>query len=168
MEHIDLKTVCQFLSGNITASKLQDGISGGNKLTPEQIKSLESLKSQLKDQVAKADASDSLKLLSDISRYRPHLKSFRLAHRAFNRLSMLTSDEDIKLSRSAGTLYLLPTSSEIEEDDERTCHHAIMKADVRGSTTVTNELEKKGLNPASFFSMRFFNPINKIPNLWRQ
>ncbi|MEQ9023334.1 MAG: hypothetical protein RLN82_11345, partial [Pseudomonadales bacterium] len=26
----------------------------------------------------------------------------------------------------------------------------------------TDELQAKGLNPASYFSMRFFNPINKI------
>jgi len=162
MEHVDLKTVCQFLSGNITSAKLQDSISGGNKLSPEQIKSMESLRAQLKDQVSKADAADSLKLLVDISRYRRHLKLFRFAHRAFNRLTLLTNEEDLKLSKSAGTLYLLPTSAEIEADDERICHHAIMKADVRGSTLVTEELEKKGLNPASYFSMRFFNPINKI------
>lgn len=162
MEHIDLKTVCQFLSGSITSAKLQDSISGGNKLSPEQIKSMESLRAQLKDQVSKADAADSLKLLLDISRYRQHLKLFRFAHRAFNRLTLLTNEEDLKLSKSAGTLYLLPTSSEIEADDERICHHAIMKADVRGSTLVTEELEKKGLNPASYFSTRFYNPINKI------
>ena len=162
MEHVDLKTVCQFLSGNITTSKLQDSISGGNKLSPEQIKLLESLKAQLNSQVAKADAADSQKLLFDISRYRQNLKIYRFAHRAFNRLTLLTSEEDLKLSKSAGTLYHIPTSAEIEADDERICHHAIMKADVRGSTTVTDELEKKGLNPASYFSMRFFNPINKI------
>ena len=162
MEHIDLKTVCQFLSGNITTSKLQDSISGGSKLSPEQVKSLESLKAKLKDQVSKADAADSLKLLTDISRYRQALKYFRFAHRAFNRLALLSSEQDLKLSKSAGTLYLMPTSTEIEEDDERICHHTIMKADVRGSTTVTDELQKKGLNPASYFSMRFFNPINKI------
>lgn len=162
MEHIDLKTICQFLSGNIATNKLQDSASGGNKLSTEQIKSLESLRAKLKDQASKADAVDSLKLLSDISRYRRGLKYFRFAHRAFNRLTLLTSEEDIKLSNSAGTLYLMPTSSEIEDDDERICHHTIMKADVRGSTTVTDELEKKGLNPASYFSTRFFNPINKI------
>lgn len=162
MEHVDLKTVCQFLSGNITSSKLQDSISGGNKLSVEQVKSLESLKAKLKDQVSKADAADSLKLLIEVSRYRQGLKYFRFAHRAFNRFTLLTSEQDLKLSKSAGTLYLMPTSTEIEEDDERICHHAIMKADVRGSTTVTDELQKKGLNPASYFSMRFFNPINKI------
>jgi len=162
MEHVDLKTICQFLSGNITTTKLQDSISGGNKLSPEQVKSLESLKTKLKEQVSKANTDDSLKLLVDISRYRQNLKYFRFAHRAFNRLTLLSSEQDLKLSKSAGTLYLMPTSSEIEEDDERICHHAIMKADVRGSTTVTDELQKKGLNPASYFSMRFFNPINKI------
>jgi len=162
MEHIDLKTVCQFLSGNITTSKLQDSISGTKILSSEQVKSLESLKAKLKDQASKADAADSLKLLSNISRYRRALKYFRFAHRVFNRFTLLSSEEDLKLSKSAGTLYLMPTSAEIEEDNERICHHAIMKADVRGSTTVTDELQKKGLNPASYFSMRFFNPINKI------
>lgn len=162
MEHVDLKTVCQFISGNISTNKLKDDISGGSKLSSEQIKSLETLKAKLKDQVSKADAADSLKLLSEISRYRQGLKYFRFAHRAFNRLSLLSSEQDLKLSKSAGTLYLIPTSAEIEEDDERICHHVIMKADVRGSTTVTEELQNKGLNPASYFSMRFFNPINKI------
>jgi hypothetical protein len=40
-------------------------------------------------------------------------------------------------------------------------HHAILKADVRGSTTVTQELMRQGLNPASYFSLRFFDPINE-------
>jgi hypothetical protein len=37
-----------------------------------------------------------------------------------------------------------------------------MKADVRGATTVTDELQNMGLNPASYFRMRFFNPFTKI------
>jgi len=40
-------------------------------------------------------------------------------------------------------------------------HHAVLKADVRGSTTVTEELMNQNLNPASYFSLRFFNPINE-------
>ena len=162
LEHVDLKIVCQFLCGNITAAKLQDSISGGQHLNNEQIKSLESLKEKIKEQISKADAVDSLKLLLDFSRFRQQLKYYRFAHRVFNRLSLITAEDEIKLSKAAGTLYLLPTSSEIEEDEERICHHSILKADVRGSTTVTDELQAKGLNPASYFSMRFFNPINKI------
>lgn len=162
MEHVDLKVMCQFLSGHIDDSKLQASISGGNKLNSEQMKSLETIRDKIKTQVRNSDVANDLKLLSDFSRYRRDLKYLRFAHRAFNRFTLLTADDELKLSNSAGTLYLLPTSSEIEEEDERICHHAILKADVRGSTTVTDELQAKGLNPASYFSMRFFNPINKI------
>lgn len=162
MEHVDLKIICQYLSGNTTLEKLEESVVGGYKLNGEQLRSLESLREKIKEQIAKSDLTDSLRLLIDISRYRQQLKYFRFAHRIFNRFSILTKEEDLKLSKSAGTLYLLPTSSEIEEDDERICHHAILKADVRGSTTVTDELQAKGLNPASYFSMRFFNPINKV------
>ena len=161
-EHVDLKVICQFLSGNISLSKLEESVTGGFTLSAEQLRSLESLLDKIKEQIGKADHADSLKLLLDMSRFRQQLKFFRFAHRAFNRFTILTAEDDIKLSKSAGTLYLMPTSTEIEEDDERICHHAILKADVRGSTTVTDELQAKGLNPASYFSMRFFNPINKI------
>ncbi len=162
MELVDLKIMCQFLIGNIKAEKLQESISVGKKLSPEQLKSLESIKNDIKEHISKAGSADSLRLLSDISRFRQQLKYFRFAHRAFNRLRLLTAADELKLSKSANTLYLLPTSSEIEDDDERICHHAIMKADVRGSTTVTDELQNKNLNPASYFSLRFFNPINRI------
>ncbi len=161
-EQVDLKSICQYLSGNTSLEKLQDNIPGNNKLSDEQLNSLEQLREKLEEQIKKADYNDSLRLLLDLSRFRQQLKFFRFAHRAFNRFTILTAQDDIKLSKSAGTLYLLPTSSEIEEDEERICHHAILKADVRGSTTVTDELQAKGLNPASYFSVRFFNPINKI------
>ncbi|NKB34549.1 MAG: hypothetical protein GKR91_15765 [Pseudomonadales bacterium] len=162
LEFVDLKIVCQFLSGNIETEKVQASITGGNQLSVEQIRSLEILRDKIREQIAKADAKDSLKLLLDFSRFRQQLKFFRFAHRAFNRIKLLSLEEDIKLSKSAGTLYMMPTSGEIEEDDAKIVHHAILKADVRGSTTVTDELQAKGLNPASYFSMRFFNPINKI------
>jgi len=162
LEIVDLKVVCQFLCGKIKIKKLQESIKGSTKLNKEQIKSLEELRSKIKKQISKADHDDTLRLLCDFSAYRRDLKYYRFAHRAINRISILRSEEDLKLSRTAGTLYQIPTTAEVEEDDERICHHAIMKADVRGSTTVTDELQAKGLNPASYFSMRFFNPINKI------
>ncbi len=53
-------------------------------------------------------------------------------------------------------------ADEVTDDEDRIVHHAILKADVRGSTTVTDELEKKDLNPASYLSLRFFGPINEV------
>lgn len=161
-EHLEVKTVCHFLIGKISITKLQETISGNHKLNPEQIKSLEQHRDSIADQVKAADPDTFLKLLHNVGKYRRDLKLFRFAHRAFNRISILNDEDDIRLSRSAGTLYQLPIHSEVEEADAKICHHTILKADVRGSTTVTDELVKKGLNPASYFGMRFFNPINKI------
>lgn len=107
----------------------------------------------------------SLQLLMDYSRYRMHLKYFRLAHRVFNRLTVRTSAEDIESLKSAGSLYQMLGADENRANvngEPLTIHHAIIKADVRGSTTVTSELLAKGLNPASYFSERFFGSINAI------
>jgi hypothetical protein len=38
----------------------------------------------------------------------------------------------------------------------------VLKADVRGSTEITEGLRKKGLNPASHFALNFFDPVNKL------
>jgi hypothetical protein len=40
--------------------------------------------------------------------------------------------------------------------------HAVLKADVRGSTRITEELRARGLNPASHFSLNFFGPVNQL------
>jgi len=103
-----------------------------------------------------------VRFLSVLASYRQHQKFFRFAHLVFNRISILHGEELMRLSSQAGTLYQLPTADEVTEGENRIVHHAILKADVRGSTTVTDELEKKDLNPASYFSLRFFGPINKV------
>lgn len=162
LEQIDIKLLCQYLCGDITADRLLGGNTGHKKLSGPQLKAIEPLKATVQEQIANADLNDTLLLLSDFVRFRQKLKYYRFAHRVFNRIKLLTVDEEIKLSLTAGTLYLMPISSEIEEENVKIAHHAILKADVRGSTTVTEQLQLRGLNPASYFSMRFFNPINKI------
>ncbi|MEX0827389.1 MAG: hypothetical protein WD005_00380, partial [Haliea sp.] len=162
LEKADLKLICQYLCGYVPLAKVEESNSGTNKLNQQQLKVLADLHKSIRERIARLDNNDLVKILAEISRYRRELKHYRFAHRAFNRLNLLSNSDDIKLSDSAGTLYKLPTNSEIEEDSDRICHHTILKADVRGSTTVTDELMAKGLNPASYFSTRFFNPINKI------
>ena len=41
-------------------------------------------------------------------------------------------------------------------------NHAIVKADVRGSTRITRDLLARGLNPATLFSQYFYEPVKKI------
>jgi hypothetical protein len=54
-EHLEVKTLCNFLSGKIPLSKLQETISGNYKLSSEQIKSLEQYKGAIADQVKAAN-----------------------------------------------------------------------------------------------------------------
>ena len=41
-------------------------------------------------------------------------------------------------------------------------NHAVIKADVRGSTRITQELLARGLNPATLFSLNFYEPVKRI------
>lgn len=105
-----------------------------------------------------------LNVLTGVFRYRFHLKCYRFAHRVFNRISVITDEEQLKLARAGGQLFRILDSKEVKaKSNERPeiLHHTILKADVRGSTSVTQELARQELNPASYFSLRFFNPINE-------
>jgi len=161
-EQIEGRFLCQYLCGQIDTRKLQARALNGHTFTPAQLKQFgESIK-QIRQEAGPLALESTLAILQDISRFRRHLKYYRLAHRAFNRLRILRSEEELTLSREANSLYALLTPSEQQDDQDRIVHHAIIKADVRGSTTVTEELQSKSLNPASYFSLRFFSPINTL------
>ncbi|MDP1932251.1 MAG: hypothetical protein Q8L60_12420 [Gammaproteobacteria bacterium] len=161
-EQIEGKILCQFLSGQINAKKLQSRVLGGKTFSPAQLKQFESIAGDIKKEASARPYESVLGILQDISRFRLHLKYFRLAHRAFNRVKILRLENELTLSREAGSLYNILTAHEQEDEQDQIVHHAIIKADVRGSTTVTEELQNKSLNPASYFSLRFFSPINKL------
>ncbi len=159
-DRADLKDLCQYLAGKIHQDKIQLTIPGGKPLSDEQFRTLATLRESIAEKIKSVKPSVGVALLRDFSRYRRLLKQLRFAHRAFNRIRLLSEEDDLKLSKTAGSLYKLPIHDEIEEDDQRFVHHAVLKADIRGSTLVTQDLLQKGLNPASYFSTRFFNPIN--------
>jgi len=56
--------------------------------------------------------------------------------------------------------FLLPEDQKATED--RVAHHVILKADVRDSSRLTRSLMEKGMNAASYFSLNFYDPVNKL------
>ncbi len=159
---IDPKILSLYLAGACSLKRLQDPSHGGRTISENEEEILNNCQKEIASEI-KNNLKDNLKyILKDISKFRLHLKYARFAHRVFNRLTILTEDADIDLSRQAGTLFQLPCADEIEQDEAKIVHHTILKADVRGSTVVTEMLEKKNLNPASYFSTNFFSPINEI------
>ncbi|HIP52825.1 MAG TPA: hypothetical protein EYH03_02275 [Chromatiales bacterium] len=102
------------------------------------------------------------RFLYDFLVYRRDLKFAFKTHQAMDQLRFLEKEEDIVLSRTNGTLYEFHLGSEVRADPRRIRSHVILKADVRGSTAITSRLRANQLNPASHFSLNFFEPINKL------
>jgi hypothetical protein len=67
-----------------------------------------------------------------------------------------------ELSAINNTLYEFLLTEEQKPSDASVIDHIILKADIRDSTTLTRTLYERGLNPASYFSMNFFDPVNKL------
>jgi hypothetical protein len=129
------------------------------------IQQMESWQKEVTRAVKEDEEELALRILTDLARFRLHLKYYRFAHRMFNRIKVITAPEEIQLSKANGHLYQLAGDADDRPDEltePQIIHHAILKADVRGSTTVTQELIRQGLNPASYFSQRFFGPINQV------
>ncbi|MGZ4831953.1 MAG: hypothetical protein ACXVZQ_03445 [Terriglobales bacterium] len=100
-------------------------------------------------------------LLAFIS-YHRDLRSLEILNRGLESVNLITSDRLRELSAINRTLYefLLPQEQKPAED--KVVNHVILKADVRDSTTLTRTLMERGLNPASYFSLNFYEPVNKL------
>ena len=164
LDLIELEDILGFVSG-VASGKIQDLVNGAAEGGPALQARLEECKVEFDKMMRGSEDDLTVRLLTDYCRYRLHLKYYRFAHRMFNRLSVITEPQEIQLDKAGGHLYRLLSSAEVKDigidETPEIVHHTILKADVRGSTTVTTELTKQGLNPASYFSLRFFNPITE-------
>ena len=78
------------------------------------------------------------------------------------RVNLVFEEKTQQLSRINNTLYEFLLSAEEKPQDEQILGHVILKADVRDSTRQTADLFARGLNPASHFSLNFYQPLNKL------
>src|SRR5579862_2955760 len=98
----------------------------------------------------------------DFMRLRRDLRNLDRITAAMERIQLVRSERTRELSHLNKSLYefVLP-SEEPPARDDVTCH-AVIKADVRGSTRITQDLLARGLNPAALFSLNFYEPVNRI------
>jgi len=103
------------------------------------------------------------RFLQDFSNYHRDLRRLETLNAAFDSVNLVSTEKLRELSRMNGTLYefLLPEEQQLTEED-RVLRHVVLKADVRDSTRLTRTLMEKGLNPASYFSLNFYDPVNKL------
>jgi class 3 adenylate cyclase len=102
------------------------------------------------------------RFLQDFSQYHRDLRRLESLNAVLDSVNVVSTEKLRDLSRMNGTLYefLLPEEQQPEED--RVLRHVVLKADVRDSTRLTRTLMEKGLNPASYFSLNFYDPVNKL------
>ncbi|SRR5579871_1176229 len=103
------------------------------------------------------------RFLQDFSQYHRDLRRLEVLNAALDSVNLANTEKLRELSRVNGTLYefLLPEEQQLTEED-RVLRHVVIKADVRDSTRLTRTLTEKGLNPASYFSLNFYDPVNKL------
>ncbi|MGH7167542.1 MAG: hypothetical protein ACREII_03325, partial [Nitrospiraceae bacterium] len=103
-----------------------------------------------------------VRFLKDFLTCRRDLSHYHLAQDAMNLIHVLEDPKSVRLSQTNKTLYEFLAPQEEEAVTQTILNHVILKADVRGSTIVVAELRKRGLNPASHFSLNLFDPIHAL------
>ncbi len=103
------------------------------------------------------------RFLGDFFHYHRDLRRLEILNAALDSVNLVSNERLQELSRVNGTLYefLLP-EEQGQTDSERVLRHVVLKADVRDSTRLTRTMMEKGLNPASYFSLNFYDPVNKL------
>ena len=103
------------------------------------------------------------RFLGDFFHYHRDLRRLEVLNGALDSVNLVGNERLQELSRVNGTLYefLLP-EEQGETDTDRVLRHVVLKADVRDSTRLTRTMMEKGLNPASYFSLNFYDPVNKL------
>jgi hypothetical protein len=102
------------------------------------------------------------RFFADFLRYHRDLRRMETVLGVMDSVNVLGNEKFRELSAVNNTLYEFLLPEEQKPTEEKVVHHVILKADIRESTTLTRTLFERGLNPASYFSLNFYDPINKL------
>ena len=100
--------------------------------------------------------------LKHFCRYHRDLNNYRLLKEAMDAVLLVKEEKILMLSRENRSLYEFLLPDERVKKEKPIINHVIVKADIRGSTDITYMMRSRGLNPASYFSLNFFDPISEI------
>jgi hypothetical protein len=102
------------------------------------------------------------RFLRDLLRYHRDLRRLEALNGAMDSVNLIGNAKLRDLSAMNGTLYEFLLAQEHKPVEEKVLRHVVIKADVRDSSRLTRSLMEKGLNPASYFSLNFYDPVNKL------
>jgi hypothetical protein len=103
-----------------------------------------------------------LRFASDFLRLRRDLRDAEHLTACMERINLVTTEKARELSRLNNRLYECVLPDEAKPQQDNVVSHVIIKADVRGSTKMTQDLLSRGLSPASHFSLNLHEPVKKL------
>jgi len=102
------------------------------------------------------------RFLRDFMRYHRDLRNLEALTAAMDSVNLVANEKMRQLSAMNGTLYEFLLPEEQKPSEEKVIRHVIIKADVRDSSRLTRSLLEREMNPASYFSLNFYDPVNKL------
>jgi class 3 adenylate cyclase len=103
-----------------------------------------------------------LRFAVDFLRLRRELRDAEHLSTCMERINPVTTEQARELSRLNNRLYECVLPDEAKPQQDQVVSHVIIKADVRGSTKMTQDLLSRGLSPASHFSLNLHEPVKKL------
>ena len=103
-----------------------------------------------------------LRFATDFLRLRRELRDAEHLSTCMERVNLVSTEQARDLSRLNNRLYECVLQDEGKPQQDPVVSHVIIKADVRGSTRMTQDLLTRGLNPASHFSLNLHEPVKKL------
>ncbi len=103
-----------------------------------------------------------LRFAVDFLRLRRELRDADHLTTCMERINLISTEQSRDLSRLNNRLYECVLPEEAKPQQDPVVSHVIIKADVRGSTKMTQDLLSRGLNPASHFSLNLHEPVKKL------
>jgi hypothetical protein len=102
------------------------------------------------------------RFLRDFIRYHRDMRRLEVLNGTLDSVNLIANEKLRELSAVNGTLYEFLLAEEQKPVEDKVRGHVIIKADIRDSSKVTRSLMDSGLNPASYFSLNFYEPVNKL------
>jgi class 3 adenylate cyclase len=102
------------------------------------------------------------RVLHDLCCYHRDRRGLEALSSGFDSINLVSDEKVRQLSSLNAMLYEFLAPEEQKPAEDRVVHHVILKADVRDSSRLTRSLMERGMNAASYFSLNFYDPINKL------
>jgi class 3 adenylate cyclase len=161
---VPVRLIIEYLEGDIPRRKMAKRLASVKTVTNAEavLKRLEAGETALR---RLSPVEQGRHLIDFMARFAALRRDLKLAYRAYwcmNRIRLLTEPSHIELARSNRTLHEFVLPEEQLAGPQEIRGHAILKADLRGSSRIIKELRGRNLNPATHFSLNFFGPINGL------